>query len=159
MNSPDRLLPHFTRTKSPRLQLAFVLAIAVWLAGCASVSNPNPSIRQQAEADYVVNFQSWNAISFIKPDLTGAASGVTVHPKTFTADAFVMLMNNLKRPRNFVVVIVDRSYNPDPVETKGGMDTIEKFFQQLGFQRIAFQDGSAWDSEKGYPILRDRRLD
>ena len=141
------------------MQFVFVLIVASWLAGCASVPDSNPSMRQRAEADFVINFQSWNAISFVKPDITGTASGVRMWPKTFTADGFVLVMNNLNRPRNFVVVALDRSYSPDPAEAKGGMDTIEKFFQQLGFHRIAFQDGSAWDSEKGYPILRDHRLD
>jgi hypothetical protein len=141
------------------LQFVFVQLLAACLAGCASVSDSSPAMRQRAEADFVINFQSWNALAFLKPDITGTVSGVGVRLKTFTADGFVLVMNNLNRPRNFVVVALDRSYSPDPAEAKGGMETIEKFFRDLGFQRIVFQDGSAWDSEKGYPILRDHRLD
>ena len=140
-------------------RLLLVLLAASCLTGCESPNPSNTAMLQREEADYVVNFQSWNAISFVKPDITGTASGLAVHQKTFTADGLALLMNNLKRPRNFVVVIVDRSYSPDPTETKGGLDTIEKYFRQLGFQRIAIQDSSAWDPEKGYPILRDHRLD
>ena len=152
-------LPLFARTGSPRLALACVWLMMVLLVGCTSVPESSPCMRQQTEADYVVYFRSWNSISLIKPDVTGTTSGLGMRPKTFTADGFVMLMNNLVRPRNFVVVVVDRTYNPDPTETKGGLETIETYFRQLGFQRIAFQDGSAWDSEKGYPILKERRLD
>jgi len=132
------------------------LAVAAIVAGCASVSSDsNPALSQQAEADYVVNFQSWKSMSFIKPDISGTATGMAVKPKTFTADAMVKLLNNMKRPRRFVVVVLDRRHSPDPVEAEGGIDAIQKFFMDLGFSRVAFQDGSSWDRAKGYPILRD----
>ncbi len=122
---------------------------------CASVPESSPGVRQQAEADYVVNFQSWKTISFIKPDITGTATSLSVRPKTFTRDGIVKLLNNLKQPRRFIVVVLDRRHLPDPAESEGGMNAIQQFFQDLGFQRVAFQDGSAWDNATGYPILRD----
>src|SRR5438132_9075766 len=75
--------------------------LAVWLslAGCATTPESSPASRQQAEADLVVNFQSWNAISFIKPDITGTASALTFRPKTFTKEAVVKLLRNMKTPR------------------------------------------------------------
>ena len=135
--------------------LHMILAATMFLAGCASLSDSNPALSQQAEADYVLNFQSWNTMSFIKPDITGTATGMSVKPKTFTAEAVVKLLNNMKRPRRFVVVVLDRRHSPDPVEAEGGMDAIQKFFMDLGFKRVAFQDGSGWDRTNGYAILRD----
>ena len=115
----------------------------------------SPASQQQAEADRVVNFQSWNAISFIKPDLTGKASGLAVRPKTFTRDGVVKLLNNMKRPRDFVVVVLDRRHDPDPATAAGGMDEIQNFFQGLGFRRVAFHDGNAWNRGEEAPVLRD----
>jgi hypothetical protein len=37
----------------------------------------------------------------------------------------------------------------------GGMDEIQRFFQDLGFQRVAFHDGTEWNRSEGMPILRD----
>jgi hypothetical protein len=111
--------------------------------------------RQQEEADLVVNFQSWNSISFLKPDITGMAGAQTVRAKTFTRSGVEKLLRNLKLPRDFVVVVLDRRYSPDPMVAHGGMDEIQKFFEGLGFRRIAFQDGAALGRTGGMPILRD----
>src|SRR5437773_1981928 len=92
---------------------SFVILLA--LAGCETFPDTAPSSRQQAEADLVVNFQSWNAISFIKPDITGTASMLTFRRKTFTREAVVKLLRNLKGPREFVVVVLHRQYSPDPM--------------------------------------------
>src|SRR2546422_11158366 len=94
--------------------LAGCLLVGIGLAGCATTPDSAPSSRQQAEADLVVNFQSWNAISFIKPDITGTASAVTIRPKTFTGPAVEKLLRNLKIPRDFVVVVLERQHSPDP---------------------------------------------
>ena len=125
-------------------------------AGCATMpESSSPASQQQAEANLVVNFQAWNAISFIKPDLTGKASGLAVRPKTFTRDGVVKLLNNMKMPRDFVVVVLDRRHDPDPATTGGGMDEIQKFFQSLGFRRVSFHDGAAWNRGEDVPVLRD----
>src|SRR6266404_7157393 len=131
------------------------LLVLLIFGGCASVPDSSPSSSQQAEADLVVNFQSWNAISFIKPDIAGTTGGLTIRPKTFTREAVVKLLNNLKLPRTFVVVVLDRRYIPDPMVAGGGMNEIQKFFQDLGFNRVAFQDGSAWNRAEGMPVVRD----
>ena len=138
-----------------RLWLGLFLAACIALAGCATTPESAPSSRQQAQADLVVNFRSWNAISFIKPDITGTANALAVWPKTFTRDGVEKLLRNLKMPRDFVVVVLDRRYEPDPMTAAGGMDAIQKFFQDQGFRRVAFQDGSAWTRSQGYAILRD----
>ena len=133
-----------------------ILLLCVALAGCASMPDASsPASQQQAEADLVVNFQAWNAISFIKPDLTGKAGGLATGPKTFNRDAVVKLLNNMKRPRGFVVVVLDRRHEPDPMVAAGGMDEIQKFFVELGFGRVAFHDGSAWNRGEDLPVLRD----
>jgi hypothetical protein len=129
--------------------------ICVGLAGCATVPESSLASRQQAEADLVVNFQSWNAILFIKPDITGTASALTFRPKTFTKQAVVKLLHNLKTQREFVVVILDRQYNPGPKGLLGGMDEIQTFLEELGFQRVAFHDGAVRNRTEGMPILRD----
>jgi len=40
----------------------------------------------------------------------------------------------------------------------GGMDEIQKFFEEMGFRRIAFQDGAASGGTGDLPILRDTTL-
>ena len=124
-------------------------------AGCRSVPDTTPSSRQQAQADLVLNFQSWRSISFLKPDVTGTANAMTFQKKTFTREAVVKLLRNLKLDKQFAVVVLDRNYSPDPATAAGGMDEIQRFLQELGFRRIAFQDGAAWSREQGMPILRD----
>src|SRR5689334_19023039 len=69
------------------LRLGALLQLCLLLAGCASTPESAPSSRQQAEADLVVYFQSWNSISFIKPDLLGTVGVPTVRQKTFTRAA------------------------------------------------------------------------
>ena len=110
------------------------------LTGCVSTPESPAASSQRAEANLVVNFQSWNSISFIKPDVTGSAGSMTLRPRTFSKEGFVKLLNNLKVPRQFVVVVLDRRYSPDPTVTGGGMEEIQKFFEGLGFRRVAFQD-------------------
>jgi hypothetical protein len=128
--------------------------ILCWvLAGCAAMPT-GPASRQQAEADLVVGFQSWNSISFIKPDITGVTGALPARRKTFRREAFEKLADGLKGPRDFVVVVLDRLYEPDPMVANGGMDAIQKFFGGLGFRRIAFQDGAAARGGN-LPILRD----
>jgi len=77
------------------------------------------------------------------------------HTKTFTSAGFVKLLRNLKTPRNFVVVVLDRTYSPDPVNVKGGMEAIQEFFEELGFRRVVLQDGAALRSGSGRVVLRD----
>ena len=132
-----------------------LLLHVLFLAGCASVPNSSQASRQQQEADLVVHFQSWDAISFIKPDISGTAGSLVLRPKTFRRDGIVKLLNNLKMPRQFVVVVLDRRYEPDPMTANGGMDAIQKFFMDLGFRRVAFQDGADWNRNEGLKILRD----
>jgi hypothetical protein len=139
----------------PCTKMLFIMSLLVMVSGCASVPEPNSSLSQQAAADYVLNFQSWKAISFIKPDIASTATGLAVRPKMFTGEALIKLLNNMKRPRRFIVVVLDRRHSPDPAEADGGMDHIQTFFEHLGFQRVVIQDGSAWDDTTGYPILRD----
>ena len=91
----------------------------------------------------------------MKPDVAGAANALTFRHKTFTREGVVKLLRNLKVGRDFVVVVLDRQYTPDPMTTAGGMDEIQRFFQELGFRRVAFQDGAAWRRSEGMPILRD----
>ena len=132
---------------------AFLLLFV--FVGCATIPETAISSRQQAEANLVVNFQSWNTISFIKPDITGNANALTFRQKTFRKSGFVKLLNNLKIDRKFVVVVLDRAYYPDPATAYGGMDEIQKFFTDLGFGRVAFQEGGARDKTGGLPIIRD----
>ena len=139
-------------------RLGLYLLLCIVVAGCAIVPQSSPASRQQAEADLVVNFQSWNCISFIKPDFTGAAGALAVRAKTFTRAAVAKLLRNLNTPRDFVVVVLDRRYDPDPMFANGGMDEIQKFFAGLGFRRIAFHDGAASNRTGDLPILRDTPL-
>jgi hypothetical protein len=136
--------------------LGAVCLLWMALAGCASMPDPSSAAsRQQAQADLVVNFQSWNAIAFIKPDLTDKANRPADWPKTFTRDGVVKLLNNLKMPREFVVVVLDRRHDPDPMVAAGGMDAIQRFFEGLGFRRVSFHDGSGWNRAEDLPVLRD----
>ncbi len=70
--------------------------LCAMLAGCATLPQSSPALRQQAQADLVVNFQSWNSIAFLKPDITGTAGTLRVRTKTFTRAAVVKLLRNLK---------------------------------------------------------------
>ena len=128
------------------------------MAGCATAPQSSPALNQQAQADLVVNFQSWNSIAFLKPDITGTAGTLRVRTKTFTREAVVKLLRNLKTPRGFVVVVLDRRYSPDPLVANGGLDEIQKFFAELGFRRIAIQDGASLDPTGGPAVLRDKTL-
>jgi hypothetical protein len=143
----------FVRFKSDRR--VNYLGLVLVLAGCATMPPSTPASRQQDEADLVVSFRSWNSIAFIKPDVTGTAGALTIRAKTFTREGVVKLLHNLTTPKGLVVVVLDRRYSPDPMVANGGMDEIQKFFEELGFRRIAFQDGSALDGSDGLPILRD----
>ena len=135
--------------------LVICLLIGLGLIGCATRSEPALAGQQQAEADLVVGFQSWNAISFIKPDITGSSSVVTFRQKTFTRAALVKLLNSLKIPRGFVVAVLERQYNPGPKGSAGGMDEIQNFFEGLGFRRVVVQDGVGWNYPGGMAVLRD----
>ena len=78
--------------------------------------------------------------------------------KSFTSAAVVKLLRNLDIPRALVVVVLDTGYDPNPKVANGGMDAIEKFFGELGFRRIIFQDGGAWARSGDLPILRDTTI-
>ena len=119
----------------------------------------SPASLQQAEADLVVNFQAWNSITFIKPDLTGIVGGMSFRTKSFTCAAVVKLLHNLDMPRELVVVVLENGYDPNPKVANGGMDEIQKFFGGLGFRRIVFQDGGAWGRSGNLPILRDATIE
>lgn len=139
-------------------RLSILLAVCTVLAGCETAPPSGPGLRQQAQADLVVRFQSWNSMVFLKPNPTAMTGAMSTTEKPFTAPAFEKVLRNLKVPRDFVVVVLDRRYRPDPVTAHGGMDFIGQFFQELGFRRIAFQDGAAPGPAGDLPILRDRRL-
>jgi len=132
-----------------------LLVLCLGVAGCASAPVSPIVAEQQAKADLVVGFQSWNSIWFIKPDITSIAGALPEHTKTFTSAAVVKLLRNLATPRGFVVVVLDRTYTPDPMVADGGMDAVQKFFEELRFQRIVFQDGAALSGAGGRAILRD----
>jgi len=134
------------------------LLLCVGLAGCTTTPPSSPALLQQAEADLVVEFQAWNSITFIKPDLTGIVGGMSLRTKSFTSAAVVKLLRNLDVPRALVVVVLDTGYDPNPKVANGGMDAIEKFFGELGFRRIVFQDGGAWARSGDLPILRDTTI-
>ncbi len=140
------------------VRLYLYLLLCTGLAGCATMPPSSPALLQQAEADLVVNFQAWNSIAFIKPDLTGIVGGMSFRTKSFTSAAVVKLLHNLDMPRGLVVVVLDTGYDPNPKVAKGGMDAIQKFFGELGFRRIVFQDGGAWGRSGDLPILRDTTL-
>jgi hypothetical protein len=136
-------------------RVSILLVVWVSLAGCATPQLPAVAAEQQAQADLVVGFQSWNSVWLIKPDVTSIVGALPEHTRTFTSAGFVKLLRNLKTPRDFVVVVLDRTYSPDPVDVKGGMDAIEQFFEELGFRRVALQDGAALRSGSGRVVLRD----
>src|SRR5689334_6427663 len=101
------------------------------LLGCRTTPDTSLSSRQQAEAGLVLNFQSWNSIIFVKPDVTGTANTMSFRRKTFTREGVVKLLRNLKLNRDFAVVVLDRQYSPDPVNAAGGMDAIQRFLEEL----------------------------
>jgi hypothetical protein len=136
------------------MRFGILLLLSLALMGCETTPEPTPASRQQAQADLVINFQSWNSISFIKPDVTGTANTLAFRRKTFTRSAVEKLMNNLQMPRDIAVVILDRQYSPDPMVAGGGIDEIQKFFQGLGFRRIAFHEAIG-GSREPMRILRD----
>ena len=140
------------------MRLYIYLLLCVGLASCATAPPSSPALLEQAEADLVINFQSWHSIAFIKPDLTGIVGGMSYRTKTFTSAAVVKLLRNLDMPRGLVVVILDTGYDPNPMVANGGMNAIEKFFGESGFRRIVFQDGGAWARSGDLPILRDTTL-
>ena len=78
-------------------------------------------------------------------------------PKTFTREGVVKVLNNLKLGREFIVIVLDRRYSPDPMTAGGGTVEIRRFFHELGFRRVAFHDGAAWHPDQGMPILGDER--
>jgi len=53
------------------------------------------------------------------------------------------------------VVVLERGYSPDPMVANGGMDAVQKFFEELGFRRIVLQDGAALSGVGGRVVLRD----
>src|SRR5258707_7746216 len=65
------------------------LLLCTVLGGCATTPQDSPALRQQEEANLVINFQSWNSISFIKPDIAGTAGSLRIRTKTFTRTAGV----------------------------------------------------------------------
>ena len=91
----------------------------------------------------------------MKPDVTGMAGAMPGRTKTFTSAGLEKLLRNLKTPRDFVVVVLDRRYSPDPMTANGGMDAVQQFFEELDFQRIVFQDGAALSGAGGRVVLRD----
>jgi len=131
--------------------------LVVWMvfAGCATAPVSPEALEQQGQADLVVGFQSWNSIWLMKPDITGMAGAMPSRIKTFTSAGFVKLLRNLKTPRDFVVVVLERGYSPDPMVANGGMDAVQKFFEELGFRRIVLQDGAALSGVGGRVVLRD----
>ena len=131
------------------------LVVGLSCAGCATAPVSQEALDQQVQADLVVGFQSWNSVWLIKPDITGMAGAMAVRTKTFTSAGFEKMLRNLKTPRDFAVVVLDRRYSPDPMTANGGMDAVERFFEELGFRRIVFQDGAALNGAGGRVILRD----
>src|SRR4051794_11607056 len=102
-------------------RVGILLVVWLGLAGCATAPVSPVALEQQEQADLVVGFQSWNSLWLIKPDVTGIAGALPEHTKTFTSAGFVKLLRNLRTPRGFVVVVLDRAYNPDPASAKGGV--------------------------------------
>jgi hypothetical protein len=125
------------------------------IASCATAPVSPEAVEQQAQADLVVGFQSWNSVWLMKPDITSMAGVMPGRTKTFTSAGFEKLLRNLKTPRDFAVVVLDRQYSPDPMTSNGGMDAVEKFFEELGFRRIVLQDGAALSGAGGRVVLRD----
>ena len=142
---PARILFEICRTGA-------LLFVCFCWTRCATKPESSPAFQEQNEADLVVNFQSWNAISFLKPDITGTG-GVTFRPKTFTKQAVVKLVHTLQIRTNFVVVVLDRQYSAGARASM--MDEIQAFFEGVRFQRVAIQDGAAWNRTEGLRIVRD----
>jgi len=94
----------------------------------------------------------------MKPDISGMAGAMPGRTKTFTSAGFEKLLRNLKTPRDFAVVVLDRRYCPDPMTANGGMDAVQKFFEELGFRRIVLQDGAALSGAGGRVVLRDTAI-
>jgi hypothetical protein len=136
-------------------RLSVVVVLWMVFGGCATPPVSPEALEQQAEADLVVTFQSWNSLWLIKPDITGMAGAMQSRIKTFTSAGFVKLLHNLETPRDFVVVVLDRTYSPDPMVANGGMDAVQAFFEELGFRRIVLQDGAALSGAGGRVVLRD----
>jgi hypothetical protein len=136
-------------------RLSFIAALCVSLVGCAGPSSSSPALNDQARAGLVIQFQSWNSIQFIKPDITGATGGLTTRAKSFNGEAVAKILRNLKTPRDLVVVVMDRRHQPDPTTVGGGMDTLEKYFKEMGFRQIIFQDSVELEREGGHPVMRD----
>ena len=136
-------------------RVSVLIVLCINLAGCATTPVPAVALEQQQQADLVVGFQSWNSVWLMKPDLTGMAGAMPGRTKTLTSAGFVKLLRNLKTPRDLVVVVLDRTYSPDPVSAKGGMDAIQGFFEELGFRRVVLQDGAALGGGGGRVVLRD----
>jgi hypothetical protein len=136
-------------------RVSVLIVLCISLAGCATAPVSPEAFEQQAQADLVVGFQSWNSVWFIKPDITSLAGALPERTKTFTSSAVVKLLRNIRTPRDFVVVVLDRRYSPDPASAKGGMDAIQGFFEELGFRRVVLQDGAALSGGGGRVVLRD----
>src|SRR3974377_938077 len=131
------------------------LSLVLVGGGCATAPVSPEAMEQQQQADLVVGFQSWNSVWLIKPDVTGITGALPEHTKTFTSAGFEKLLRNLRTPRGFVVVVLDRTYSPDPMTAAGGMDAVQGFFEELGFRRVVLQDGEALRSGSGRVVLRD----
>ena len=136
-------------------RISVLIVLCISLAGCATTPVPAVALEQQQQADLVVGFQSWNSVWLMKPDITGMAGAMPGRTKTLTSAGFVKLLRNLKTPRELAVVVLDRTYSPDPVSAKGGMDAIQGFFEELGFRRVVLQDGAALGGGGGRAVLRD----
>jgi hypothetical protein len=136
-------------------RLGILVNLLFLLLGCATTPVSPEALKQQQEADLVVSWQSWNSVWLVKPDISGMVGSLPEHIKTFTSAGLEKLLRNLKTPRDFAVVILDRQYSPDPLSAKGGIDTIQQFFEEMGFQRVVFQDETALEREGARVILRD----
>jgi hypothetical protein len=136
-------------------RLGIFFGLLSLLASCATAPVSLEAMKQQQEADLVVSWQSWNSVWLIKPDVTATTGALAEHVKTFTSAGLQKLLRNLKTPRDFVVVVLDRRFSPDPVTGNGGLDAIQQFFQELGFRRVVLQDGAALEGAGGRVVLRD----
>ena len=136
-------------------RVGLLIVVCISLAGCATAPVSPEAMEQQAQADLVVGFQSWNSVWLIKPDVTGIAGALPEHTKTFTSAGLEKLLRNLRTPRGFVVVVLDRTFSPDPMTAAGGMDAIQGFFEELGFRRVVLQDGEALRRGSGRVVLKD----
>ena len=106
------------------------------------------STRQQAEADLVIYFESWDRLFTEKPAIT---SGDAAMP--LTKNRLIEKLDELNNSRHFVVVVLQKS-NTAPEEKL--LDELEKFFQQCRFERVVIQQARGDPvPEIGQPILRD----